>query len=92
MAQAHSSQDSPLPGPLPAELPPTPGTWTTAQVAIWLKSVGFAQYVDNFVENEIEGSHLLELGKNDLKEDLEIARLGHRMSILKAIESLRDMC
>lgn len=75
------------------------------QVGNWLTTIGFAEYRDVFLENDIHGSHLLDLTKvclvclvqhsyltieaqDDLKELVD--RLGHRMSIAKAIERLQE--
>ena len=65
-----------------------PNAWTVAQVSGWLDDLGFPEYVEQFRENEIEGKHLLDLEKDDLKE-LGVTILGHRMSLAKAVGKLR---
>lgn len=65
-----------------------PNAWTVTQVSSWLEGLGFPEYVEQFHENEIEGKHLLDLEKDDLKE-LGVTILGHRMSLAKAIAKLR---
>eukprot|EP00051_Salpingoeca_urceolata_P011584 m.143926 g.143926 ORF g.143926 m.143926 type:complete len:1354 (-) comp17177_c1_seq1:132-4193(-) len=82
-----------LPPPMedeaPSEAETNPESWLPVQVADWVDQLGFPQYRPNFEDNDIHGRHLLELSKDDLKE-LEIQRLGHRMTIFKGIEQLRQ--
>ena len=55
-----------------------------AKVTEWLNRLGLDQYVVNFEENAIEMDILSDLTDSDLKE-MGIAALGHRKTILKAI-------
>lgn len=48
-----------------------------------------AEHRDAFMENEIEGSHLPNLQKDDLI-DLGVTRVGHRMNIERALKLLMD--
>lgn len=41
-------------------------SWSCENVARWLKSVGFEQYIDFFYTNQIDGRTLLSLTKEDL--------------------------
>ena len=63
--------------------------WTTLDITNWLKNIGFEMYCDIFLNEEINGSVLLELTNEYLKNDLHINKLGHRITILKAINSLK---
>ena len=57
-----------------------------SQVALWLETLGMAEYAERFVENRIELSVLRELTDQDLK-DLGIV-LGDRRKLLRAIREL----
>jgi len=61
--------------------------WTIEDVCKWLKDLGMEAYTGVFSENEIVGSHLPDLNKEDLQE-LGITRLGHRLTIEKALKKL----
>lgn len=61
--------------------------WSMTDVAAWLDELGMEQYAESFEENEICGSHLTEMTKDDLRE-LGIARLGHRLTIINALMKL----
>uniref|UniRef100_A0A6C0CAC4 SAM domain-containing protein n=1 Tax=viral metagenome TaxID=1070528 RepID=A0A6C0CAC4_9ZZZZ len=63
--------------------------WTEKHVKIWLKLLGMEAYMEAFVREEIYGQVLLELTENHLKNDLGVSILGHRLLILKSIETLR---
>jgi class 3 adenylate cyclase/tetratricopeptide (TPR) repeat protein len=62
-------------------------TRTTTDIADWLGRHDLGQYVQTFVENNIEFSVLTDLTENDLK-NLGISSLGHRKKLLRAIEAL----
>lgn len=61
--------------------------WTIEEVADWLVTINMSDYKNDFLENEISGEHLIALTKDDLGE-LGVKRLGHKMTILKAVEKL----
>ena len=61
--------------------------WTTADVCKWLNDLGLSNYTDIFAENEIVGSHLPELSKEDLQE-LGVTRVGHRLTIERSLKKL----
>jgi hypothetical protein len=63
--------------------------WTTLEVTEWLKNIGFSLYCDIFLREEITGIALLELTNDNLKNDLHIDKLGHRITIIKAISTLK---
>jgi predicted ATPase/class 3 adenylate cyclase len=56
----------------------------------WLDSLGLGQHADAFEHNAIEWRHLSGLDHEALKE-LGVRALGHRMTLLKAIESLESV-
>ena len=61
--------------------------WTVDDVSCWLRGLGLTTYIQIFAENEIEGSHLPDLGKDDLLE-LGVTRVGHRLTIEKSLKKL----
>ncbi|XP_035381373.1 SH3 and multiple ankyrin repeat domains protein 2 isoform X1 [Electrophorus electricus] len=63
--------------------------WTKHDVADWLESLNLSEHRDAFMDNEIEGSHLPSLQKEDLI-DLGVTRVGHRMNIERALKLLLD--
>ncbi|XP_041966738.1 SH3 and multiple ankyrin repeat domains protein 2b isoform X3 [Alosa sapidissima] len=63
--------------------------WTKHDVADWLESLNLGEHRDAFMENDIEGSHLPNLQKEDLI-DLGVTRVGHRMNIERALKVLLD--
>src|SRR5271163_2855869 len=56
-------------------------------VVEWLKQLGLEQYATTFVENAVDEVSLRELTDSDLRE-LGVAALGHRKTLLRAINSL----
>ncbi|KAI9222225.1 hypothetical protein BC828DRAFT_378987 [Blastocladiella britannica] len=67
----------------------SPMAWSPRDVADWLASVGFANFADNFVRNEINGEAMLSLTLPTLKE-LDIPALGKRIQIMNSIHALRE--
>uniref|UniRef100_A0A8B9KMM1 SH3 and multiple ankyrin repeat domains 2b n=1 Tax=Astyanax mexicanus TaxID=7994 RepID=A0A8B9KMM1_ASTMX len=63
--------------------------WSKQDVADWLESLNLAEHRDAFMDNDIEGSHLPSLQKQDLI-DLGVTRVGHRMNIERALKLLLD--
>jgi len=64
--------------------------WTKEDVALWIDSIGFHQYMPAFSKNDITGAALNELGVESLKE-LKIASFGHRTQIIAAIENIQKL-
>ena len=62
--------------------------WDISDVGGWLQSLGLGIYVNAFADNEIEGLHLPELGKDELTE-LGINRIGHRLTFEKSIKKFK---
>ena len=61
--------------------------WSVETVCEWLRSIKMSDYEDKFKSNDIVGSHLKMLSKEDLAE-LGVTSLGHRLTIEKAIKQL----
>lgn len=59
-------------------------------MADWLDNLNLSEHKDAFLDNDIEGSHLPSLQKDDLV-DLGVTRVGHRMNIERALKDLMDM-
>ena len=57
---------------------------TMKQIADWLEKLGMSEYAEQFAENDIDLSVLVDLTDQDLKE-LGVASLGHRRKLLRAI-------
>ncbi len=58
-------------------------------VADWLKTLGLEQYVQAFVDNDVDAELLRSLTADDLK-DLGVVAVGHRRRLLDAIAVLRS--
>ncbi|XP_062510285.1 SH3 and multiple ankyrin repeat domains protein 2-like isoform X2 [Corticium candelabrum] len=62
--------------------------WTVNDVSDWLRSFAMEEYVQSFHDNQIQGSHLAEMTKDDFKE-LGVLPLGHRLTIANAVAKLQ---
>jgi class 3 adenylate cyclase/tetratricopeptide (TPR) repeat protein len=58
-------------------------------VARWLKDLGLPQYIDAFLDNDIDREVLLDLNDEELQE-IGVKSLGHRKRLLKAIDVVRE--
>uniref|UniRef100_A0A8C6YIP8 SH3 and multiple ankyrin repeat domains 3 n=1 Tax=Naja naja TaxID=35670 RepID=A0A8C6YIP8_NAJNA len=63
--------------------------WNKYDVGDWLESINLVEHRDKFEDNEIEGTHLPALTKEDFVE-LGVTRVGHRMNIERALKQLAD--
>ncbi|PWA17902.1 hypothetical protein CCH79_00008084, partial [Gambusia affinis] len=63
--------------------------WTKYDVADWLAYLNLSEHRDRFLDNEIDGTHLPSLTKEDYL-DLGVTRVGHRMNIERALRSVMD--
>lgn len=61
--------------------------WSCVDVCDWLASIGMAEHSELFRENDIRGTNLLGLTKEDLRE-LGVKKLGHRMTITNEVNRL----
>ncbi|XP_069057095.1 SH3 and multiple ankyrin repeat domains protein 1 [Pleurodeles waltl] len=59
--------------------------WTKFDVADWLEYLNLGEHREHFLDNEIDGSHLPSLTKEDYI-DLGVTRVGHRMNIDRALK------
>lgn len=65
--------------------------WTKYDVADWLGYLNLGEHRERFLDNEIDGTHLPSLTKDDYL-DLGVTRVGHRMNIERALRSVIDRC
>uniref|UniRef100_A0A087Y4W5 SH3 and multiple ankyrin repeat domains protein 1 n=1 Tax=Poecilia formosa TaxID=48698 RepID=A0A087Y4W5_POEFO len=63
--------------------------WTKYDVADWLAYLNLGEHRERFLDNEIDGTHLPSLTKEDYL-DLGVTRVGHRMNIERALRSVMD--
>ncbi|XP_067852868.1 diacylglycerol kinase delta isoform X2 [Heptranchias perlo] len=61
--------------------------WGTDEVAVWLESISLGEYKDIFTRHDIQGSELLQLERQNLK-DLGITKVGHMKRILHGIKDI----
>jgi SAM domain (Sterile alpha motif) len=60
------------------------------QIVDWLKQLGMHEYIQHFVENDIEFAILDNLTDQDL-EKIGVRSLGHRRKVLHAIADLQGV-
>ena len=65
-----------------------PYNWTEEEVVAWIKHIGYAQYMDLFHEQHVNGEALLALTKDEFGQ-IGIYALGHTKNILSKIEKLK---
>lgn len=58
-------------------------------MADWLGYLNLGEHRERFLDNEIDGTHLPSLTKEDFL-DLGVTRVGHRMNIERALRSVMD--
>ncbi|KAJ3287821.1 WD repeat, SAM and U-box domain-containing protein 1 [Rhizoclosmatium sp. JEL0117] len=64
--------------------------WTVEMVAEWVRQKGaYEEVVESFKQQAIDGSVLLTLTAEDLRDELKVSQLGVRRKILMGIEKLR---
>eukprot|EP01012_Entosiphon_sulcatum_P049172 TRINITY_DN67778_c0_g1_i1.p1 TRINITY_DN67778_c0_g1~~TRINITY_DN67778_c0_g1_i1.p1 ORF type:complete len:225 (-),score=42.00 TRINITY_DN67778_c0_g1_i1:47-721(-) len=63
--------------------------WTIERVLVWLDSVGLGEYRSTFKQNGVDGSTLFGLTKQDLKDELDIAKLPDRKRLWDELEELK---
>ena len=78
---------SPSPvGAAPAEV----GRWSSSHVVSWLERLGLGAYRKQFIHHAVSGAILLALTDEQLKSELGMLTLGHRITLRAAITQLRD--
>jgi hypothetical protein len=63
--------------------------WLINDVQLWLYNINMQQYCDVFKNEAIDGLALLNLTNDNLKNDMGILKLGHRLRILEEIKNLK---
>lgn len=79
------------PGALPGQEAPDVSIWTVGDVSYWLDSLSLGQYRDAFADAAVDGSFLIELSDEDLRNTLGIQHALHRKKILTSIQKLHQM-
>ena len=57
-------------------------------VCNWIESIGLGQYRKKFLHNIVDGYVLFTLNDRQLKQELGIGPLGHRVALQRAVEAL----
>ena len=65
---------------------------TKEQVGLWMTQIGLSMYSYAFESNEIDGLALCALTEEQLRDDLHVRTLGHRLKILNLREDFREQC
>jgi len=60
--------------------------WTVKEVGEWIEHLGYPQYKDAFIKNDITGPMLAKLDSTTLKSELSISSFGARSHILESIQ------
>ncbi|GAB6019505.1 hypothetical protein CHUAL_001081 [Chamberlinius hualienensis] len=65
--------------------------WSPDEVADWIKGLDdcFRPYIHSFLNNDIDGRHLMTISSDDLNH-LNIWKIGHQELLMEAIEQLRQ--
>eukprot|EP01059_Diplonema_ambulator_P024671 TRINITY_DN40930_c0_g1_i1.p2 TRINITY_DN40930_c0_g1~~TRINITY_DN40930_c0_g1_i1.p2 ORF type:complete len:123 (+),score=37.74 TRINITY_DN40930_c0_g1_i1:42-371(+) len=63
--------------------------WGPEAVVEWLKGVGLGHLSEVMMKNEIDGGMLLELTRDDIKDELCIEVLADRKALLQALDTLK---
>jgi len=63
-------------------------TWTSKRVGEWLQSLGLREYADSFAQHRVSGDLLEVLTEDHLKE-LGVQLVGHRLILLRELNSLK---
>ena len=91
--------DSPAPAPTLSNAPPNIlewEVWTVEDVCSWVQSLpklraeGKAVITAAFAENGIDGSNLIDITKQMLKDDLGVDKLGDQLALVSALKELKQ--
>jgi len=63
--------------------------WTVADVAAWIRKIGFEKYEDDIIDLELDGDLLLKLDESNLKSDLNITNGILRKRFMRELNSLK---
>ncbi|KAF0978975.1 hypothetical protein FDP41_002045 [Naegleria fowleri] len=64
--------------------------WTTSDVGIWLISIDFSKFVENFQSQNITGKALLLIREEDLK-DVGCVKVGDKLLLWNMIQNLKQL-
>ncbi|XP_074101883.1 sterile alpha and armadillo motif isoform X2 [Cotesia typhae] len=65
--------------------------WSTDDVKEWVKQIGFAEYVQNFVDSRVDGDLLLQLTEENLKEDIGLTNGIKRRRFTRELQNLKKI-
>jgi hypothetical protein len=65
---------------------------TKSDVGRWLAHIGLQMYSYAFETNDIDGNSLCQLSEAQLRDDLGVRTLGHRLKIMAEREGFREQC
>lgn len=65
--------------------------WSTEDVREWVKQIGFAEVVPNFVESRVDGDLLLQLTEENLREDIGLTNGIMRRRFARELQNLKKM-
>ncbi|XP_051789645.1 SH3 and multiple ankyrin repeat domains protein 1 isoform X1 [Erpetoichthys calabaricus] len=88
LSGASTGSGLPFPPNKPFANKPLP-YWTKFDVADWLDYLNLGEHREHFLDNEIDGTHLPSLTKDDYF-DLGVTRVGHRMNIERALKRILE--
>lgn len=60
-------------------------SWSVDEVRSWLESIQMTEHVESFEQDQVDGSRLAQLGRNELIA-LGVTQVGQRMTIERAIK------
>jgi hypothetical protein len=66
-----------------------PATWTVAEGVKWLQKEGFTDQVAKFEAERVDGTALLSLTTDELKDELDVNKFGPRKRLSLKIDELR---
>ena len=65
---------------------------TKEEVGLWMNQIGLSMYAYAFESNEIDGLALCALTEEQLRDDLHVRTLGHRLKVQNMRETFREQC
>jgi hypothetical protein len=65
-------------------------TCPVRDVCLWISYIGLGQYKNKFLHNMVDGRILLMISDMQLKKELGIGPMGHRVLLLHSIEGLSN--
>ncbi|XP_058465890.1 NAD(+) hydrolase sarm1 isoform X3 [Malaya genurostris] len=65
--------------------------WSTEDVREWVKQIGFSEYEHNFFDSKVDGDLLLQLGEDNLQEDIGITNGIRRKRFERELQNLKRM-